>query len=146
VIGLLDGGLGTQPAGFICRDKTQNYNLIMAIPQGISEVLLPQDNLNVVDLMDFAIPLGENVPDLLVMDDPTLFSEISSLITGKEHVSFLHSLSIPSVREVEILQDRLENMSKNKEDEEKIKSLVYPLSNHTAPSIRLPLWCCGNYN
>ena len=96
----------------------------MGIPQGISEVLLPQDDLNVVDLIDFAIPVGKNAPDLLAMDDPTLFSEFNSLITGKGHVSFLHSLSIPTAREVEILQERLEKVSENKEDEEKTKSLI----------------------
>ena len=49
----------------------------MDIPPGISEVLLPQDNLNVVDFIDFMIPLGEHTPDLLALDDSTLFSKIA---------------------------------------------------------------------
>jgi hypothetical protein len=46
----------------IAVTKVQNisYSLIMGIPPGISEILLPQDNLNVVDLIDFAIPLGKH--------------------------------------------------------------------------------------
>ena len=83
----------------------------MGIPSGISEVLLPQDDLNVVDLIDFAIPQGKHAPDLLAMDDSALFSKTGSLITSKEHVSFLHSLSIPTAVDVEVLQDRLENVS-----------------------------------
>jgi hypothetical protein len=39
--------------------------------------------------------------------------------------------------DVEFLQERLENVSK---DEEKPQSLVYPLPTATSPSIRLPLW------
>ena len=77
----------------------------MGIPPGISEVLLPRDDLNVLDFIDFVIPLGEHTPDLLAMDDSTLFSKIGSLITNKEHVSFLHSLSIPTARDVEVLQE-----------------------------------------
>jgi len=109
----------------------------MGIPPGISEILLPQDNLNVVDLIDFAIPLGKHGPDLLALDNSTLFSKTRSLITSKEHVSFLNSLSIPTAVDVEFLQERLENMSEN---EEKPQSLVYPLPTATSPSIRLPLW------
>lgn len=114
----------------------------MGIPLGISEVLLPQDDLNVVDFIDFVIPLGEHTPDLLAMDDSTLFSKIGSLITNKEHVSFLHSLSIPTARDVEVLQERLEKLSEDVAEQEKPKSLVYPLPNPitTSPSIRLPLW------
>ena len=50
----------------------------MGIPSGISEVLLPQDDLNVVDLIDFAIPQGKHAPDLLAMDDSALFSKTGS--------------------------------------------------------------------
>ena len=109
----------------------------MGIPHGISEILLPRNDLNVVDLVNFAIPLGKHAPDLLALDDSTLFSKTGSLITSKEHVSFLHSLSIPTAMDVEFLQERLENVSK---DEEKPQSLVYPLPTATSPSIRLPLW------
>ena len=41
----------------------------MGIPPGISEVLLPRDDLNVLEFIDFVIPLGEHTPDLLAMDD-----------------------------------------------------------------------------
>jgi len=68
----------------------------MGIPPGISEVLLPQDDLNVLDFIDFVIPLGEHTPDLLAMDDSTLFSKIGSLITNKEHVSF-HQFLLPEM-------------------------------------------------
>lgn len=116
----------------------------MNIPAGIYEVLLPQDDLNVVDLIDFTISLGKNSapngPNLLAMPDSELFSKIASLITSEEHVAFLHSLSFPTVMEVEILQERLEKVSENKVDEEKPKSLVYPLSTTNSPNIRLPLW------
>jgi len=117
-----------------------NHSLIMGITSGISEVLLPQDDLNVVDLIDFAIPQGKHAPDLLAMDDSALFSKTGSLITSKEHVSFLHSLSIPTAVDVEVLQDRLENVSNNEADQGKPKSLVYPLPTSTSSSIRLPLW------
>lgn len=101
----------------------------MSIPPAISEALLPQDDLNVVDFIDFVIPLGEHTPDLLAMDDSTLFSKIGSLITNKEHVSFLHSLSIPTAGDVEVLQERLEKLSNNEAMpvQERPKSLVYPL-------------------
>ena len=116
----------------------------MSIPPAISEALLPQDNLNVVDFIDFVIPLGEHTPDLLAMDNSTLFSKIGSLITNKEHVSFLHSLSIPTAGDVEVLQERLEKLSKDEAIpvQERPKSLVYPLltPTTTSPSIRLPLW------
>ena len=39
----------------------------MGILPGISEVLLPQDDLNVLDFIDFVIPLGKHTPDLLAM-------------------------------------------------------------------------------
>jgi hypothetical protein len=112
----------------------------MGIPLGISEILLPRDDLNVVDLLDFAIPIGKHAPELLDLDDNTLFSKIGSLITCEKHISFLHSLSIPTAADIEILLERLENAAENADDQEKPKSLVYPLPTATSPNIRLPLW------
>ena len=116
----------------------------MSISPAISEALLPQDDLNVVDFIDFVIPLDEHTPDLLAMDDSTLFSKIGSLITNKEHVSFLHSLSIPTAGDVEVLQEWLEKLSKNEAMpvQERPKSLVYPLPTLTTTSLSiwLPLW------
>ena len=64
----------------------------MSIPSDISKVLLPQDDLNVVDLVDFTISKGtKSAPDLLVMQDSELFSKIASVITSEKHVAFLHS-------------------------------------------------------
>jgi hypothetical protein len=118
------------------------YIIIMSIPLGISEILLPQDDLNVVDLVDFLIPtmLGKHAPDLLALDNNTLFSKIGSLITSEKHISFLHSLSIPTAADIEIILERLENAAENPDDQEKPKSLVYPLPTATCPNIRLPLW------
>ena len=110
----------------------------MSIPPGISEVLLPRDDLNVVDL---TLSIGtKSAPDLLAMPDSELFSKIASLITSEEHVTFLRSLSIPTAMQVEMIQERLENLSKDATNEEKPKSLVYPLSATPSPNIRLPLW------
>ena len=55
----------------------------MGILPGISNVLLPRDDLNVLDFIDFVISLGKHTPDLLAMDDSTLFLKIGSLITNK---------------------------------------------------------------
>jgi hypothetical protein len=112
----------------------------MGIPPGISEVLLPQDDLNVVELVNFSISesIGKSSPTLLALPDSELFSKIASLITGEGHVAFLHTLSIPTVTELGMLEDRLEKVSEN--DEEKPKSLVYPLVTPSYSNIRLPLW------
>ena len=107
----------------------------MGIPPGISEILLPQDDLNVVDLVDFAIPIGKHTPDLLALDNNTLFSKIESLITCKKHISFLHSLSIPTAAYIVILLERLENATENPDDQEKPKSIVYPLPTTSCPNI-----------
>ena len=113
----------------------------MSIPPDISKVLLPQDDLNVVDLVDFTISKGtKSAPDLLVMQDSELFLKIASVITSEKHVAFLHSLAIPTAMQVGLIQERLEKVS---EDEEIPKSLAYPLSaTHSpgSPNIRLPLW------
>lgn len=115
--------------------------LIMSIPLGISKILLPQDDLNVIDLVNFAISTGstdtKSAPNLLDIPDSQLFSKIASLITSEEHVTFLRTLSIPTAIQVELIQQRLEKAS---EDEEKPKSLVYPLSITPSSNIRLPLW------
>ena len=68
----------------------------MSIPPGISVVLLPRDDLNVIDLVDFTISsIGtKSAPDLLAtgMTDSKLFLKTASLITSKriasEHVIF----------------------------------------------------------
>ena len=113
----------------------------MSIPLGISKILLPQDDLNVIDLVNFAISTGstdtKSAPNLLDIPDSQLFSKIASLITSEEHVTFLRTLSIPTAIQVELIQQRLEKAS---EDEEKPKSLVYPLSITPSSNIRLPLW------
>ena len=112
----------------------------MGIPTGISEVLLPQDNLNVVELLNFSVSIGTSSPTLLALPDSKLFSKITSLITGEAHVAFLHTLSIPSVVELGILEERLEKVSENEvDDEEKPQSLVYPIVTGSS-NIRLPLW------
>jgi hypothetical protein len=118
----------------------------MGIPPGISEVLLPQDDLNVVELVNFSLlSTGKSSPGptLLALPDSELFSKIASLITGEEHVAFLHTLSIPTVTELGMLEERLEKVSDSEnevDDKEKPKSLVYPLVTHSSSNIRLPLW------
>ena len=113
----------------------------MGIPPGISEVLLPRDDLNVVELINFAVSIPKSCPSLLAMPDSKVFSKISSVITGEEHVSFLHTLSIPTITELETLEERLEKVLENElDDEEKPKSLVYPLVTANSSNIRLPLW------
>ena len=113
----------------------------MGIPPGIAQVLLPQDDLNVVELANFSITIGKSSPALLAQPDSELFSKIASCITGKEHVAFLHTLSIPTIMELEILDERLKKLSeKEVDDEDKPKSLVYPLVNAGSSNIRLPLW------
>ena len=80
----------------------------MSIPPDISKVLLSQDDLNVVDLVDFTISKGtKSAPDLLVMQDSELFSKIASVITSEKHVAFLHSLAIPTAMQVRLLQEKL---------------------------------------
>jgi hypothetical protein len=114
----------------------------MGIPPGISQVLLPQDDLNVVELLKFSITVGKSSPTrtLLAQPDSELFSKTASRITGEEHVAFLHTLSIPTITELGILEERLEKVSKKVDEEEKPKSLVYPLVNAGSSNIRLPLW------
>jgi hypothetical protein len=54
----------------------------MGIPPEISEVLLPQDDLNVVELLNFSVTVGKSSPALLAQPDSDLFSKIASRITG----------------------------------------------------------------
>ena len=113
----------------------------MGIPPGISEVLLPQDDLNVVELINFSVSIPKSCPSLLAMPDSKVFSKIASVITGEEHVSFLHTLSIPTITELETLEERLKKVLENELDDiEKPKSLVYPLVTANSSNIRLPLW------
>jgi hypothetical protein len=113
----------------------------MGIPPGISQTLLPQDDLNVVELVNFSVSVRKSSLTLLSQPDSELFSKIASRIAGEEHFAFLRMLSIPTVTELKILEERLEKVSEIEvDDEEKPKSLVYPLVNTGSSNIWLPFW------
>jgi hypothetical protein len=91
----------------------------------VSQVTPPDESIEMVQY-SISTASGKSCPTLLALPDSKLFSKIASLITGEEHVAFLHTLSIPTIIELGILEERLEKVSGNEEnDEEKPKSLVY---------------------
>ena len=80
----------------------------MPIPSGISQILLPKSDLNILDLSHFSIPSSPNIPlgssGLLTYPDAKLFSNRASMV-GESHVAFLQSLPMPSSREVKTLEE-----------------------------------------
>lgn len=112
----------------------------MPIPSGISQILLPKSDLNVLDLCHFSIPSSPKMPPgvpplLLSYPDAELFSNRASMV-AEGHVAFLKSLPMPSLKEVEMLEERL---TKYKDNNKKI-SIQSILYRHNAVDIRLPLW------
>ncbi|KAF8908656.1 hypothetical protein CPB84DRAFT_1822166 [Gymnopilus junonius] len=107
---------------------------IAAIPLSISEILIPEDSLNVVDLSTFPVPSDKNAPKLLDLTDDMLFLETASLIQDEQRVAFLQSLAMPTGEEtLEIRKRRGVALEAN----QTIQSLVYP---HGNMDICLPLW------
>lgn len=108
----------------------------MPIPSGISQILLPKSDLNILDLSHFSIPSSPNIPlgssGLLTYPDAELFSNRASMV-GESHVAFLQSLPMPSSREVETLEGRFVTHMKSNS----IHSILY---RRDTVDIRLPLW------
>jgi hypothetical protein len=109
----------------------------MPIPSGISQILLPKPDLNVLDLSHFSVPSSPKMPLggsalLLSYPDAELFSNRASMV-GESHVAFLQSLPMPSSKEVDSLDERFIKYNKSNS----IHSILY---RHNAVDIRLPLW------
>ena len=123
-------------------NKNLSFLPSMLIPSGIAQILLPKSDLNVLDLSHFSIPSPPKTdsPALLhSYPDAELFSNLASMV-GEGHVAFLQSLPMPSSKEVETLEVRLDKYSSAVIDSEKnnpIRSILYC---HNSLNIRLPLW------
>jgi hypothetical protein len=107
---------------------------MLGIPESIHKTLLPNPNLNVIDLTSFPTPPHNTPLNLLMLPNAELFSDMATCITGPDNVPFLQSLGMPAVWDIPDLQERALHMGTQGQ-----QSLCYPLGK-TCQHVRLPFW------
>lgn len=114
-----------------------SFHPSMLIPSSITQILLRKADPNVLDLSHFSIPSPPKTdsPALLCsFPNAKLFSNLASMV-GEGHIVFLQSLPMPSSKEVENLEVKLDKYSSAVIDSEKNNSIWSILYHHNSLDI-----------
>jgi len=106
---------------------------MLAIPVQIADVLVPKENLNIIDLLEYNIPLIDYTLNLQSLPSTNLLSNLPSSTANVDQALLLHTLAMPSKEEIEALQHLFLKP---------YQSFIYPNQKKHAPGngIRLPFW------
>ena len=106
---------------------------MLAIPVQITDVLVPKENLNILDLLEYNIPLINYTLNLQSLPPTNLLSNLPSSMANVDQALLLHTLAMPSKEEIEALRCLFL---------EPYQFFIYPNQKKHAPEngIRLPFW------